>query len=1017
MRRQLGALAFVLVVGGLLWWHWPVEHPSPAAATSANEGALPTQLRASSWNAPIEQRGARRLTGVVVRDGQPVAGAVVTAVAAHGDDVLSDLPCQCDNHCGQRLLSCGCAEASGQLVELVAARTGEGVPLARATTDADGGFVLTGLDEGTLTLFADAPDAVGWLANVASDAHDARLVVAEGRTIHGRVVSSDDKPAKGALVTAIFAAHSRFFDAVADEKGEFRLGPLPLGEYAVVAMLGGLLPDHKQVDEDEHEALRLELSVPRTLSGVVLAQGAPVAGVTVKLEGMHRKRTVTTDAKGEFRIERLRPGKYDLNAESSMGPGSASTLLSKHEDRTGLTITLEPGQPLEGLVVTERGQPIHGARVSLLVDKKWRHTDSDEKGSFRFEGVRDEEHHVYAQQEGFLDARALARGGQSGIELRMSPAALLSGLVRTTAGNLVLEYSVRATAVDGGDENQHDVSQTSSDGGFAVKVWPGEYELTVDAPLLAREKVRVSAPSTSVVVTMKPGARLVGTVLDFEGRPAPGVAVTATSATDEEGVTTGRNGRFEFAGLQAGEWAVTAAVLDGPWLVWRASGSVTLAEGATAELVLRPQEGARFAGVVVSSEGEPVSGARVHGLQGEPDGGDDFDGASTATSDNLGRFRLHSLRAGPVWLTVEFDNIRIGGSFYENAPDEKVVLKLDPGSTISGRVVTSDGRAVPAFRVDDMEVDSEDGRFSLPIPSYSTSVTFEVAGFAALLKRVNLKEGDNPLGDVVMQRGRPVSGVVRDARSGEAIQGALIDIGQDQADFHFRLDQDKGAVRSDAQGRYRLPAVDASVTHLLVSAPHHVSSFKALVGDSVDFELQRGSVLTVRVVDAKGAPAQVGFLRALGPDDRTWRGFRGSPPGTFEAGHLAPGVWRVAVDTGGFRAAEVTLGESPTELVLAEVTSGATISVNVVGGAEKVMLIPGTLPRAGQVFSFRTWGGTISVINGVAHGVTPGSWTVMAIRDSSLEAAVQPIEVKASGNPAWTITPRWQELSEADFHR
>ncbi|MDP1825850.1 MAG: carboxypeptidase-like regulatory domain-containing protein [Archangium sp.] len=943
---------------------------------------------------------------------------MVTAVAAHGEDVLSDLPCKCDNHCGQMLLSCGCAEASGQLVELVAARTGEGVPLARATSDAEGGFVLTGLDEETLTLFADAPDAVGWLPNVASDAQDARVVLAQGRTIHGRVVSSDGKPAKGALVTAIFAAHSRFFDAVADEKGEFRLGPLPLGEYAVVAMLGGLLPDHKQVDEDEHEALELELSVPRALSGVVVADGAPVAGVTVALEGMHRKRTVITDAKGEFRIERLRPGKYELNAESPKGPGSASTLLSKHEDLTGLTITLEPGQPLEGRVVTERGQPLHEARVSLLVDKKWRHTDSDEKGAFRFEGVTAEEHHLYARQDGFLDVRVMARGGQSGIELRMPPAALLSGLVRTTTGNLVLEYSVRARAVDGGDEDQHDVSQRTSDGGFALEVWPGDYDLRVDAPPLAGVTVRVSAPSTSVVVTMKPGAKIAGTVLDFEGQPAPGVTVAASTATDEEEVTTGAAGRFEFAGLEAGEWAVTAAVHDGPWLVWSASGAATLAEGATAELVLRPREGARFAGVVLSSEGEPVSGARVHALQEEWDGGAESEGASTATSDSLGRFRLHSLRAGPVWLTVEVDEARINGMFSESAPDEKVVLKLDPGSKISGRVVTSDGRPVRAFKVDDMEVDSEDGRFSLPVPSYSTSVTFQVSGYARLLRRVELKDGDNPLGDVVMQRGRPVSGVVRDARSGEPIQGALIDIARDQADFDFSLYQDKGAVRSDAQGRYRLPAVDASATHLLVSAPRHVSSFKALVGDSVDFELQPGSQLKVSVIDARGAPAQVGFLRALGPEGRTWRDYRGSPPGTFEASDLAPGVWWVSVDSDhAYRGASVTLGETPTQLVLSEVTNGVTISVNVVGGAEKVLLLPGTLPRAERVFSFLTWGGTVSVINGVAHDVTPGTWTVMAIRGTSHEAAVQPIEVKASGNPVWTITPQWQQLSEADFTR
>ncbi len=315
MRRWVGVVAVALVVGlGLLWFFWPSELAAPETlterATSPNEGALPESIKPSSWNSPIEQRGARSLSGVVLRDGQPVGGAVVTAVAAHGDDVLSDLPCKCDNHCGQMLLACGCAEASGQLVELVALRTGESAPLARAVTNADGVFTLTGLEDTTLTLFADAPGGVAWLGNVASDAKDTKLTLTAGRVIQGKVLTTDEKPAKGAIVTAIFAAHSRFFDAVADDKGEFRLGPLPLGEYAVVAMQGGLLPDHTQVDDDETEPVTLVLSVPRALLGIVLSGGAPVSAATVKLEGMHRKRTVTTDTKGEFHLERLRPGEF-----------------------------------------------------------------------------------------------------------------------------------------------------------------------------------------------------------------------------------------------------------------------------------------------------------------------------------------------------------------------------------------------------------------------------------------------------------------------------------------------------------------------------------------------------------------------------------------------------------------------------------------------------------------------------------------------------------------------------------
>ena len=125
MRRSVvGILALGFLIGLVAWWLWPADAPgegevAAAAVTSANEGALPEARKQSSWNAPIQPRGERRLSGVVLRDGRPVAGAVVTGVAAHGEGVLSDLPCKCDNHCGQMLLACGCAEASGQLVELV----------------------------------------------------------------------------------------------------------------------------------------------------------------------------------------------------------------------------------------------------------------------------------------------------------------------------------------------------------------------------------------------------------------------------------------------------------------------------------------------------------------------------------------------------------------------------------------------------------------------------------------------------------------------------------------------------------------------------------------------------------------------------------------------------------------------------------------------------------------------------------------------------------------------------------
>lgn len=1019
-RRWPGAVGLVVLVVALVWW-WssgetPAVDPAMPASASANEGAFPAALKPSVWNAPIERHGALQLTGVVSREGEPVPGVTVTAVAAHGEEVLSDLPCKCDNHCGQMLLSCGCAEASGQLVELVAARTGESAPLARATTDAKGAFTLTGLEPGTLTLFADAPDGVGWLGNVASDAQDTKLELSAGRFIKGKVITSDDKPAKGALVTAIFAAHSRFFDAVADDQGEFRLGPLPQGTYAVVGMQGGLLPDHQQARDDDSSALTLELSVPRALTGVVLADGAPVPGATVKLEGMHRKRTVNADAKGEFHLERLRPGDYELSAESPKGMGFVESVISKHEDRTGVTIALAHGEPLTGRVVTEAGAPAGEVRVSLLSGDKWRTVDSAPDGTFRFEGVDAEEHELFAKKKGLLEARGKGRGGQSGIELRMMNASVLSGEVRASTGELVLKYTISATALDAGNDGER---ESSTDGGFSLDLSPREYELRVEAPPLAPSSLRAWAPASGVVLVMKPGAKIRGRVLDFDGEPAADARVIGTRALG--GMTKAKTdaaGHFELNGLEAGDWSVSATMRQEYFTVWRATGEVSLTEGGSAEMVLRPKRGVRFAGVVIDAEGAPLAGVQVMGWQTATDGGYEPDGTGSAVTDAQGHFSLQSLHAGPVQVMARTKESGSEAYVTAVAPDENVVVKLKSGTTISGRVVNGEGRPITAFKVMQQPFDDAEGKFTMPLREGTPVVAFDAEGYAQLMKAVKLKVGDNPLGEVVLQRGRPVSGVVRDARTHQPIAGALVDVGLGENPEGFSLSEELGAARADAQGRFKLNAVDSSSTHIYSSAPSYVSRMQPLSGNTVDFELQPATALNVKVLDAAGAPLARAWVVARAEAGALVPFKRGGSEGSYQA-TLPPGAWQISVQTADartFRSVELTLGETAKELVIREATDGVTVEVKISEPAE-AMLVQGSVPLPRTPKDFIAHGAPLRLVNGVAQHVLPGAWTVMLFRTGSLEAAVQPIEVKAGANPVFTITPQWQQLDPAAFGR
>lgn len=1031
MRRVMVVVAVLAVVAGLAWWLWPSDvepsaEPSGTTAVSANEGGLPAEVKPSAWNAPVQARGERTLSGVVLRDGNAVPGAVVTAVAAHGEDVLSDLPCKCDNHCGQMLLACGCAEASGQLVELVGQRTGESAPLARATTDAEGKFTLTGLEATTLTLFADAPNGMGWLANVAPDAQDAKVNVSEGRTIKGKVLTTDGKPAKGALVTAIFAEHSRFFDVVADSEGQFKLGPLPLGKYAVVAMQGGLLPDHHQVGADEEDEVTLELSVPRSLSGVVLADGTPVPGATVKLEGMHRKRTVTSGAKGEFSIERLRPGEYELTAEASTGVGLVSATISKREDKTGLTINLKQGEPLIGRVVTESSVPIEGAKVSVSLGKNWRNVETDAQGSFRFVGTGSEEVEVWASKKGFLQTHVKARAGQSGLELRLPQAAVLSGLVRTSTGELVTTYTVRATPADAGTRDEYDFDDKSerakvTDGGFELEVWPGEYELSVETERFTPAKLKAIAPSTGLVLVVKPGATIRGKVFDEDGLPAKSVSVRARMKSDRYGgrsAKTESDGRFEITGLEAGQWLVTAIAFVDREPAWNTSGEVTLSEQGSAELVLRPRAGVPFAGVVISSEGEPVQGAEVTAWQDSLDGGFEVPVVARATTDEQGRFRLRSMVAGEVQLSTEHRKRHLETHQVAKAPDEHVVVKLNAGLTISGRVVNSEGQPITEFSILHQPVEAADGRFSIPMREGTSTLAFDAEGYAQLIRPVKLKQGDNPLGDVVMQRGRPVTGVVRDARTKQPIEGALIDVGVEQAE-NFLLSERNGAVPTDSQGRYRLPAVDSSSTYIFVTARQYVSASQPLQGNTADFELKPSSTLTVKLVDALGAPfTQRAWVAATGKGMVPLR--PASTPGTYESKEMSPGSWTISVQADPsrtFRSTQVTIGETNADLTIREATDGVTVELKPTEANDGMVLVPGTVASVNGLKGVMMRGDSLRVINGSAHNVLPGAWTVLLFRRNGMafETAMQPIEVKAANNPVWTISPQWQAVDPSQF--
>ncbi len=377
------------------------------------------------------------------------------------------------------------------------------------------------------------------------------------------------------------------------------------------------------------------------------------------------------------------------------------------------------------------------------------------------------------------------------------------------------------------------------------------------------------------------------------------------------------DGRFEVPGLDPG--AVTLVTLA-PGFAIR-SMPVTVLEGGTkAEPVtVRLATGGVVAGHVVDAEGRGLGGVRVAVLHGndpsaflfgrtfQETGADGAFQVTTATLDG----DLMVLAAGSGFPTA-FARAHAG--------QQDVQIVMQHGATVLVRVVRGE-REIPVENAQVMLAtgDDENGPGEVPkgivlgVTDPGGRVTFDVAPGAIEMVMISHADGggmwmpglsgmgnaagiEGPkdtkivagtqektfrLGKAVVVTGR-VTGP-----EGEPVPGARV--------MSIQSFQMAKAAVTDADGRYRLVVPDLGVVSLVVKAQGYVQDAKGISGlgssgDPApkpgpdgeivrDIRLERGAVVTGRVVDPHGAPiagAQVRFeatsarfdiLNVLGGDD------------------------------------------------------------------------------------------------------------------------------------------------------
>lgn len=555
-------------------------------------------------------------------------------------------------------------------------------------TDAAGEALLRGIDNRGASIRATAAGYAPGMAMVLPEVSPSgvaavELILRRGVAVSGTVRDEAGRPIAGAMIDC--SSMSVADQVTSDAEGRFRFPALSPGAYLVTAEgprhAGG---NPKVIEVAELEVTGVELTLPTggILAGVVVQRAgepAPYALVraTASTRGEFRSppRWVTADATGRFELGGLPRQALQLRASDERASSElVEVSLVEVARRDELRVVLDITGSIRGVVVDERGEPVPEVQVraegrqrprsagELFLGRTWRAT-TDSSGAFAFHGVPDEDHVLSlgdSSASDELSATRYVRPGATGIKLvlRQTGAVvgrLVDGAGKPVPGPVYVMLSDRGPAI-------------SSAAAFRLTdVAPGSYQLQLRAPGLGERtlpQVKVAAGETLELgdVAIDAGRRIVGRVVDLQGRPVVGAKVRASSHTSFGGpdelegespfaramgvltATSDARGGFELAGVSIEmPMSLSARSPTG------SSSTVSVAAGAAPPPVTLVLRGHGSLEGVVTKRGKPVPQVNVLVVPGDRSGTGRFQNGPSGPD---GRFLFLQVPEGEIEVSA-----------------------------------------------------------------------------------------------------------------------------------------------------------------------------------------------------------------------------------------------------------------------------------------------------------------------------------------------------------------------------